>query len=467
MKEMTVLEINELLKDGSWTSERLIRHYLMNIENRNPRLNALADLNHHALHEAIALDQERRNSGPRSPLHGIPILLKDNILTNDTMRTTANARVFKDFYAPYDATIVKKLRDAGAIILSKASLSEFAYYMSNTTMPSGFGSLFGQVRHPYDEAIDPLGSSTGSAVGVAADLAPIAIGTETNGSLVSPAMANSVVTIKPTVGLVSRYGIIPVSSLQDTAGPLSKTVKDSALMLDIIKGMDSNDGFTNLIPQKKTDYLSACEASIQGKRIGLLNYEKHVAKGEAHVLQQEAKEILQNHGAEVVELTHPYDLPNNTQTLSPEFHRDMNLFLKTIKGYTEVETLSDIVRFNHQDRRRNLKHGQGLFIGAVGSDITLKDSFYLKARRETDASIKRFKALFDDHKLDAIMTTTITGYAPVGGLPCIGVPAKALSDQKPISMQFIGLPFSEETLLPLAYTYEKTTQKRVAPFFKV
>jgi amidase len=466
MKEMTAQEMHIALIEGRNTSVTLVEDAINVIMEREPYLNALADMNHHALFEASALDLELKEKGPRSPLHGIPIVLKDNILTTGSMRTTANARVFKDFYAPYDATIVKKLKEAGMIILSKASLSEFAYYMSTTTMPSGFGSLHGQVIHPYDKSMDPLGSSTGSAVAVAANYVPLSIGSETNGSLMSPAMAQSITSIKPTLGLVSRYGIIPVSSLQDTAGPMSRTVKDSAMLLDVLKGKDEADRFTALIPKKKTNFETACENTIEGLSVGILTFEGHEEQGEEKAILDEATSLLKRKGVFVKTVKKAYTLPDNTKTLSPEMNRDMNVFLSTIKHATNIHTFSDIVAFNNEDKRRNLKHGHGRFLEALGHDRTMKDATYLHARKAMNDEIKAFKSLFKTHNVDALITTKITGYPPVSGLPSVIVPAKALKDKTPRSLLFIGMPFSEEILLPLAHTYEITTNKRIPPIVK-
>ncbi len=465
MKELSALDMQKALENGETTSERLVKDAIATITKREPHLNALADMNHHAITEARVLDLERRENGPRSSLHGIPLVIKDNVLTTGHMRTTANARVFKDFYAPYDATIVKKLKEAGMIILSKASLSEFAYYMSTTTMPSGFGSLHGQVIHPYDKTLDPLGSSTGSAVAVAANYVPLSIGSETNGSLMSPAMRQSIVSIKPTLGLVSRHGIIPISSLQDTAGPMSRTVKDSAMLLDILKGKDSEDTFTRLIPEKKTDFLKACDKNVRGLKVGVLTFEGHEEKGEEKEILDEARTLLEKKGVTFKTITKKYALPDNTKTLSPEMHRDMNAFLSTIRGATDIKTFSDIVAFNFTDSKRNLKHGQGRFLEALGSDRTLKNPEYLSARKATDDECDTFKALFKTHDIEALITTKITGYPPQAGLPSVIVPAKAFTDKTPRSLLFIGPSFSEETLLPLAHTYESLTNKRIPPKF--
>lgn len=466
MKEPTAYEMHKALMEGKTTSQKLVQEALNTIMEREPHLNALGDMNHHALFEAQALDLELKERGPRSPLHGIPLVIKDNILTTGPMRTTANARVFKDFYAPYDATIVKKLKEAGMIILSKASLSEFAYYMSTTTMPSGYGSLHGQVISPYDRTMDPLGSSTGSAVAVASNYVPLSIGTETNGSLMSPAMRQSITSIKPTLGLVSRHGIIPISSLQDSAGPMSRTVKDSAMLLDVLKGKDDHDVFTRLIPKEETDYSQACEKDVKGMTVGILTFEGHEEKGEELAILNEAKKVLEDKGVTFKTITKKYALPDNTQTLSPEMNRDMNAFLSTIRSATDIHTFSDIVAFNAEDPRRNLKHGQGRFLEALGNDRALKDPTYLKARKAMNEEIDVFKSLFKTHGVDALITTKITGYPPVAGLPSVIVPAKALKDTTPRSILFIGKPFTESTLLPLAHTYETLTHKRIPPEYK-
>lgn len=461
--QKTALELSRLLDRGATTSAALVQEALKTIEQHEDALNALADINHHAIFEAEALDLEREEKGPRGPLHGIPIIIKDNILTKGPMRTTANARAFRDFYAPYDATIVRKLKAAGMVILAKASLSEFAYYMSTTTMPSGYGSLFGQVRHPYDRTIDPLGSSTGSAVGVAAGYTPLSIGTETNGSLMSPAKQNSVVSIKPTLGLVSRHGIIPVSSHQDTPGPLSTTVKDSALLLDALRGRDQEDVATAMAPAMKQGLLESCDDPVEGMNVGILSFEGHEEKGEEKTILEEAETLLESRKVNTFRITHTYDLPDNTRTLTPEFRRDMNHFLSTVREATDIHTLHDLVTFNRKKPSLNLKHGQGRFLQALGHDERLSGRDYLAAKRENEAAVERFKNLFENHGLDAIITTKITGYPPVGSLPSVIVPAKPLNDRHPLSLVFIGLPWQEARILPLAHAYETMTHRRIPP----
>ncbi len=458
-----VFTIKEALETGKTTSYQLVKHYLSRIEKHDDYLNSLADLNADSLLEAKRLDHMRDNNQILGPLHGIPVIVKDNILTKDSMRTTANADVFKDFFAPFDATIIKKLRASGALILGKANCSEFAYFMSMGTMPSGYGSMHGQVIHPYDKTMDPLGSSTGSAVSVAAGLCPISIGTETNGSLASPAQANSVVTIKPTLGLLSRHGIIPISRYQDTAGPMSLTVKDAALMLDVLKGKDDKDPYTSLMPDTTPNYVKACAQDIKGLRLGVLSFENQEATPEEQALLEEAITLFEQMGVIIKPISLPYNLPNNLKTLIPEFKRDINQFLSTLGTDAPVKSLEALIAYNKEDPLRRLKYGQKHFQAAQLTDGRLKDSAYLKAKRAVEKAIDEFLKPFESERLDAVMTLKITGYAPMGGLPLVSVPAKALNDKKPLNLLFIGRHFSEETLLALAHHYEQKTQKRIAP----
>ncbi len=459
----TITTTHERLKNNETTSVKLVKEALEKIHMYDDSLNSLADLNHEALMIADALDQERLTSGFRSKLHGIPIVIKDNILTHDAMRTTANSFVFKNFYGPYDATIVKHLRDAGAVILAKANCSEFAYFMAMGSMPSGFGSHHGQVKHPYDTSIDPLGSSTGSAVAVAADLVCASIGTETNGSLMSPAQQNSIVSIKPTLGLVSRHGIIPITYTQDTAGPMTKTVKDSAIMLDIIASRDDNDSATQTQPKDKPSYFNSCTHPIKGKNIGILHFTNYTFSDEDKAILKEAKTVLENQGATVIDISFTYALPNNIELMIPEFKRDINKFLASVYPKTDVKTLKDIIDFNDMHPKRALTYGQDIFLKSEATDGRLKDALYLKTKLGTMKHLESFGDLFDDNKLDAIMTTQISGYAPIGGLPSLIIPAKALKDTTPKSLLFIGKRYTESILFSLGHTYEQATKHRIEP----
>ncbi len=459
---MTIDAIRRQLDQGLTTSKEIVLRYLERIARYDAHLNSLADLNHEAILIAEALDEERKKKGPRSPLHGVPIVIKDNIFTRDTMRTTANSRVFDNFYAPFDAYLVTTLREAGAIILAKANCSEFAYFMAMGTMPSGFGSMHGQVKHPYDESVDPLGSSTGSAVAVAADLAPASIGTETNGSLMSPAQQNGVVSLKPTLGLVSRSGIVPISLSQDTAGPMAKTVKDAAMLLQGMIGKDPDDVATHRTPDWSVDYASACETAVRGMKIGLLNFTNHENGEEEKTIMAEAKRVFEAAGVQTTPIDHVYDLPNNLLTLTHDFKRDMNAFLARIP-HAPVNSLHAIIEANQANPRRHLPYGQQNLLQAQATDERLTNPAYLEQRIKEMGAVNAFLARFDKHDLDAIVTPKINGYAPVGGLPSLIVPAKKMPDKNPKGLLFIGRPFTEATLFALAHHYEQKTDHQSVP----
>jgi amidase len=462
-KEYQIKELSMLLDKGEITSRDLVDFYLQRIAKYDGYLNSLADMNNEAYAWADALDLERKTKGKRSLLHGIPIVVKDNILTKGSMRTTVNSFAFSNFYAPFDAFIIKQLKASGAIILAKANLSEFAYFMSMGNMPSGFGSMHGQVKHPYNHEIDPLGSSTGSAVSVAANLISASIGTETNGSLMSPAQQNSVVSLKPTVGLVSRNGIVPISYLQDTAGPMSRTVMDTAILLEAIKGKDEEDVATYAIPETKTNYIEACDESVKGLRVGIIDFENYQMDQEELNIIAEARNKLEALGVSFVDIPYTYDLPNNLLALTHHFKHDLNAFLATLKGYAPVDSLLELIYFNNLNRKRTLKYGQKHFLQSEVTSGTLKEKEYLDHLALSNEAIKRYLALFDEYNIDVLVSTKITGYPAVGGFPSLAVPAKALTDLTPRSMIFVAKKWQEETLLCIGHAYEQQTKHRIAP----
>ncbi|MCF7926587.1 MAG: amidase [Candidatus Izimaplasma sp.] len=462
-KEYDILTLQTLLSNTKITSKDLVDFYLKKIQKQDPHLNTLADLNQAAYKEAEALDLERQTDGPRGLMHGIPIVIKDNIFTKGSMRTTVGSYAFHNFYAPFDAFLIKQLKKAGAIILAKANLSEFAYFMSMHKMPSGYGSMHGQVVHPYDKEIDPLGSSTGPAVSVAANLAPVSIGTETNGSLMSPAQQNSIVSIKPTVGLVSRHGIVPISFQQDSAGPMSRSVIDSAIVLDAIKGRDENDSATWSIQNKTNSYKDACEKSPKGLKVGIINFKNYGFNDEEQAIIEEAKQKLESQGVIFKMIDYTYDLPNNIIALTHHFKHDLNAFLATIKDVSPVKSLLDLIRFNNVHSRRCLKYGQTHFLQAQATSGTLKDPEYLENLFQSKKALSNYTDLFKKHDIDVLLSTKITGYPAVGGLPSLIVPAKALTDKSPRSLIFVGEKWQEATLFSLAHHYEQATKHRIKP----
>mgnify|MGYP000064836929 CR=1 FL=1 len=466
MKEYSLRDLEKGLNQGTFTSLDLVTMYIERITKydvNGPKINSIAEINPDVYTIAQQLDEERRISGPRSPLHGIPIVIKDNILTADKMHTSAGSVALKDFYGPEDAFIVKKLRDAGVIILAKANLSEFAYFMSYDDMPSGYGGLSGQVKSPYSSKIDPLGSSTGSAVSVACNFIPASIGTETNGSLTAPALMNSIQTIKPTMGLVSRQGIIPISHHQDIAGPMARSVEDLAMLLDVIYGYDPKDLSTYPMSEHRFDFSKAIHLDVSEKRIGLLRFNNIDYTDEEIAIEDEAKKLLKDKGIDVIDLSEKALNIPNFETLIYDFKADLNHFMSQYMKDYPIKSLKDLIDFNKEDPDVRMKYGQSIFEAAEKTSGTLKEKEYHKTLIENLDKANLITRLLEAHDLDAIMSVKRTGYAPIAGNPVVGVVAKALKDDTPRSLYFIGHKFSDDIILSLAHVYEQNTKKRIAP----
>ncbi len=466
MKEYTLRELITGLNEHKWSAVDLVNMYLSQIKSYDHLLNSVAELNPDALSIAKSLDEEKDLKGPRSLLHGIPILIKDNINTNDKMHTTANSESLVDLIAPYDATIVKKLKDAGVIILGKSNLSEFAYFMSYDKMPSGYGSRNGQVICPYNKEIDPLGSSTGSAVAVAANLICVSIGTETNGSLMAPAYKNSIVSIKPTFGLVSRYGIIPISETQDTAGPMARNVADCAILLDILIGTDHNDSYTKNADSNKQDVKNAYLESAYGKKVGVLYFSNSAYDDEENAILDDAVTKLQNEGLIVEKITIEEHPMKNDESLLYEFKNSLNAYLLTVSNHTKMRSLKDIIDFNLEDPKKRLKYGQSILEAAQKTSGDLKDPKYLAIRKKLVTEANRLQIIMEENSFDALISTKWTSYAPIAGNPSICVPAKALIDLKPRSIVFVGKKYDDRTLISIAHCYEQATMYRIPPLLK-
>ncbi len=332
--ELDIETLQALMEQGDLTSERLTRFYLDRIESvdRNgPALNSIIEVNPDALEIARALDQERETSGARGPMHGIPVVLKANIDTADEMETTAGSLALAGHNAPHDAFIVARLRDAGAVILAKANLSEWANFRSIKSS-SGWSSIGGQTNNPYDTRRNPCGSSSGSAVSVAASLTSVSIGTETDGSVVCPASVNGIVGIKPSLGLVSRSGIIPIAHSQDTAGPMGRTVKDAAIVLNTIVAQDANDSLSDTFPANIPDFSDGLTAdALEGARIGVIrNYDGVGNDARVDAIFDNAVEMLRSLGANVVD---PVEIDmeglgdSEYVVLLYEFKSDLNSYL--------------------------------------------------------------------------------------------------------------------------------------------
>ncbi|MDC0759769.1 amidase family protein [Brevibacillus sp. AG] len=473
--QTSILEWQAAMTAGTTTSRELTLAFLQRIATYNKqgiRINAICELNPDALAIAESLDRERAVSGSRGPLHGIPVLIKDNIATSDKMHTTAGALALADSFASADAFVVTRLREAGAVLLGKTNLTEWANFVSNN-MPDGYSSRGGQVLNPYGPGVlDVGGSSSGSAAGIAAGFAVVAVGTETSGSILHPAEQNSLVGIKPTVGLISRSGIIPISHSQDTAGPIARTVTDAAILLGALTGIDANDPVTGKSEGlAHTDYLSYLHADgLRGARIGVVR-SRFLAEceNEEIALYEAAIEKLKEAGATVID---PVSIPTENaewdrHVLVHEFKVGVNAYLKTLPASSPIRSLQDVIAFNRAHEEQALLYGQELLEESEQTSGTLTEPEYLANRLfDLEMSQKQgLDAVMKEHELDALLYPGSTGYAipAKAGYPSITVPAGYTSAGKPFGIMLTGLAFQEPTLLRLAYAYEQATRLRVAP----
>ena len=456
---MSLAEISEKLKKREISSCQLTAECLAEIAENDQdgrRLNTVSEINANALFEARRADQEIQNNQIRSILHGIPVLVKDNIDVKG-MHTTAGSYALNDLIAERDAFLVRRLKEAGAVILGKANLSEFAYFMSRQGMPSGYSSQSGQVVHAYAPGFDPSGSSSGSAVAVSARFVPFAVGTETDGSLMSPSIANAIVSIKPTVGLVSRDGILPISHVQDTAGPMASCVTDAAAILSAIAGRDENDPAAWNC--RTGDYTGALKTDCGGMRIGL--FDNGTEERDRKALKK-AKKILEQAGAEVIELTMEETLVSETDALIHEFKQGVNLYLASHNS--SCRNLTDIIRFNRAHAQRCLKHGQDLLIRCNAESGTLKESAYLRKRLELEKESHRLlDGTLERYGLDCLMTAGCrvrTNLAPVSGNPCMTIPAAEPdeTDYHPLSYYLMSGAYREDILIHVSYALEQALQ---------
>ena len=491
MQELSIPEIQAQMDAGTLSAQALTESYLDRIDRlnrRGPRLHAIICTNPDAPATAAALDAERAAKGPRSLLHGIPILLKDNIDTADKMPTTAGSLALAKSMPVQDAFITQKLRAAGAVILGKANLSEWANFRS-TRSTSGWSSVGGQTRNPYVLNRNPCGSSSGSAVSVAANLCTAAIGTETDGSIACPSGVNGIVGIKPTVGLVSRAGIVPIAHSQDTAGPMARSVTDAAILLGILTGVDAQDEMTResngRFPSDYTPFLD--KDGLRGARIGIArNYFGYHPQVDA--LIEQAIDILRDCGAVIIDPANMATAKQFDKTemevLLYEFKHDLNQYLAGLSPNTNTRTLQDLIAFNEQHREQVMPHfAQELFLQAQAKG-PLTEAAYLEALAANHrlARDEGINATLNTHQLDAIVAPTnkpawltdwingdhhgggCSSAAAVAGYPHITVPAGYVQGL-PIGLSFFGDAYQEPTLIRLAYAFEQATQIRRAPEF--
>lgn len=442
------------------------------LDRSGPTLNSVIEVNPDAYHIAQLLDQERRLRGPRSPLHGIPVLIKDNIATGDKMHTTAGSVAMKDVYAPQDAFVAERLRHAGAVILGKTNLTEWANFMTDD-MPNGYSSRGGQVLNPYGPgSLDTGGSSSGSGAAVAAGLAILAIGTETSGSILSPSNENSLVGIKPTVGLISRFGIVPISHSQDTAGPMARSVKDAALALSALTGFDPRDPATGAAegryPLNFADNLSP--HGLEGARIGVPrgDFTENLESWQQDLLAAALADLTRL-GATVIDGA---DIPSNAAShdhtvLTYEFKANLNAYLTWLGDRTAVLSLDDVIAYNEANSESTLKYGQTQLLASNATSGTLTEPEYLTARARDlqTAATDGIDAVLEQHRLDALVFVGNRGaaIAAKAGYPSITVPMGYGPSGQPLGLTLTARAFEEQKLIQWAYAYEAGTQRRIPP----
>jgi len=471
--EATLEQMQEAMETGQVTAKQLVLMYLHRIaayDKQGPQINAVLEINPEALHIAEALDAERRMKGTRGPLHGIPVLLKDNIETGDHMRTSAGSLALANHYATTDSFVAAKLRAAGAVLLGKANLTEWANFMSYD-MPNGYSSRGGQVKNPYGEAYDVCGSSSGSAAAVAANLTALAVGSETSGSILSPAASNGIVGIKPTVGLISRAGIIPLAHSQDTAGPMARTVRDAAVLLGALTGVDERDPITGAsIGRSYENYTQFLDAeSLQGARIGLDRSFYASWTEEEQAVVEAALRVLVEKGATLVDVSVPHrdDETWGYRVLWHEFKTDLNAYLAKLPAHLPVHSLTELIAYHEAHAETCLKYGQTILLEAEATAGTLTDPEYIYAL-EKDLYLSQadgLDKLMDTERLDCIVSSEwTTAIVPAkAGYPSITVPAGSIQSRGPVSLVFTGRAYSEPTLIRYAYAFEQATKHRVPP----
>lgn len=489
LNEMTISQLQDKMAKGDYSSEKLTQLYLKRIEDidkKGPVLNSVIELNPDALAIAKAMDDERKAGKIRGPLHGIPVLIKDNIDTADKMMTTAGSLVLAGHIAAKDAFVVKKLREAGAVLLGKTNLSEWANFRSNKSC-SGWSSRGGQTKNPYILDHNPCGSSSGSGVAVSANLCTVAIGTETDGSVTCPASVNGTVGIKPTVGLVSCSGIIPISSTQDTAGPLTRTVTDAAILLGALTGIDADDEKTKESEGKiSADYTKFLDLNgLKGKRIG---FEKKKYENQfLDRLFQIAIALMKQQGAEIIELDYLDKLnalgDAEFEVMKYEFKYGLNKYLSA--AGSSVKTLSDVIAFNKNNEDKLMPTFKQETLEASDKMAGLDSKEYLQALEKSHAGSKKIiDAVLTENKLDALCGLTmgpacsidtiygdrwgdvfLTSPAAMSGYPHISVPA-GMVYALPVGLSFFSGAYKEGELISMAYAYEQASKNRVLPGFK-
>jgi amidase len=490
LDEATIAELQAGMRSGKYSAQTLTKKYLERVEdvdNHGPAINSVIELNPDALSIAAELDKERKAGRVRGPLHGVPVLIKDNIDTHDRMTTTAGSLALGGSIPLQNAFVVQKLLYAGAVIIGKTNLSEWANFRSSHSS-SGWSGRGGQTKNPYVLDRNPCGSSSGTGAAIAANLATVGVGTETDGSVVCPSNANSLVGIKPTLGLISRVGIIPIAHSQDTAGPMCRTVTDAAIMLGALAGVDRRDSETSVVEGRDFNYTKFLDANgLKGARIGV--HRKAFGFNDAvDKLMTDCIDIIKKRGATIID---PADIPTQgkfddteLEVLLYEFKADLNSYLASLGPRAPVKSLKEIIDFNEQYRDHEMPYfGQDLFAKAQEKG-PLTDKAYRDAlaRNRRLSRKEGIDFVMDKNKLDALIAPTggppwptdwvngdhfTGGYSTasaVAGYPHITVPAGYIFGM-PVGISFFGRAWSESTLIKFAYAFEEATKARRAPKF--
>lgn len=460
--DKTIPELQSSIRTGDFTYEELVKFYLYRINkfdrDNAKSLNSVISLNPNIIEEAREKDRTFQAGDKKHQIFGIPVLLKDNINT-ENMATTAGSVALQNNQTD-DAFIVERLKENGALILGKANLSEWAYFFCEDC-PSGYSAMGGQTLNPYGRKIlDTGGSSSGSGVAVAANLVPAAVGSETSGSILSPSSQNSVVGLKPTIGVLSRGGIVPISGTLDTPGPMTKFVIDNAILFSAMTGKDQNDPASVRNENLKQDfYAEIANSSLKGKRFGAI---KPLMEDSLYVA---AINDLKQAGAEIVEFEpEEIDLPNFTRLLNLDMKKDLPQYFQKYGGEVGVASVEDVVKYNEQDSLLRAPYGQELFLGILADSATeeefaaIKDTLSKNGKRFFDVPMKK-------HNLDAVLSINNyhAGYAAVAFYPAITVPMGYTEDNAPKGLTIIAKPYQEDQLYKYAHGYEQASQKRISP----
>jgi amidase len=488
-QEYTIDQLQEGYSNGDFTVTEVVQAYLDRItaiDDRGPMLNAVIQINPEALGIAQMLDSGIRDGIARGPMYGVPVLLKDNIDTHDQMETTAGSRALLGSHPLQDSEVARRLREAGAVIIGKANLSEWANFRGNLSS-SGWSGVGGQTKNPYILDRNPCGSSSGSGVSVSANLCMIAIGTETNGSIVCPSTANGIVGIKPTVGLLSRRGIVPISFTQDTPGPMARTVKDAAIALGVMTGIDQGDSKTLVSDGKYlTDYTPFLkEEGLKGKRIGWFTSARGI-HFKVDTLMQKTVDFIRSQGAEVIEIDRIYDREVESlsfEVMLYEFKDGLNKYFASLGEAAPVKSVEELIAFNNSDTLELRYYDQELLLEAQKKGGT-DSKEYLDALSKMQRLVGKegIDRVMDENKLDAFIAPTgspawktdlvngdafmVSSSSPaaISGYPNITVPMGFI-DGLPVGISFFGREWSEPLLIEIAYGFESGTGHRQAPLF--